>query len=88
MANATTTLQVHVDEDLRQKAAKTFDAMGLTITEAVRVFLTRAADGQSFPIEPHLPNATTVAAMNAGDRGEVESFEDIDALMASLHAHD
>lgn len=86
MANATTMLHVRVDEDLKLKAAKTFDAMGLTVSEAVRVFLTRAADGKSLLIEAPQPNAITLAAMQAGDRGEVTEFESIDALMADLHA--
>ena len=32
-----------------------------------------------------IPNETTVAAMKAGDRGEVTKFASIDELMADLH---
>lgn len=34
------------------------------------------------------PNAETIAAMEAGDRGEVTSFDSIEALMADLMADD
>jgi DNA-damage-inducible protein J len=36
-------IHVRIDQDLKSKASETLDAMGLTLSEAVRVFLTRVA---------------------------------------------
>jgi DNA-damage-inducible protein J len=81
-------IHVRIDEDLKSKASKTLDAMGLSLSEAVRVFLTRVANDQAFPFELRVPNAETIAAMNAGDQGEVVKFGSIEGLMADLHADD
>jgi DNA-damage-inducible protein J len=88
MQNATSMIHVRIDQNLKLKAAKTFDAMGMSLSEAVRVFLTRAATDQAFPFEIRVPNAETIAAMEAGDRGEVVNFGNVEELMADLHADD
>ena len=51
MQSATEMIHVRIDPKLKSKATKTFGAMGLTLSEAVRVFLTRAATDQAFPFE-------------------------------------
>lgn len=48
MPNATTMVHVRIDQNLKAKASKTFNAMGLSLSEAVRVFLTRSATDQAF----------------------------------------
>ncbi|MGD0522145.1 MAG: type II toxin-antitoxin system RelB/DinJ family antitoxin [Terracidiphilus sp.] len=88
MQSATAMIHVRIDQKLKSKAAKTFGAMGLSLSEAVRVFLTRAATDQAFPFELRVPNAETIAAMEAGDRGEVVKFGSVEELMADLHADD
>src|SRR5208337_2282091 len=88
MRNATEMIHVRIDPKLKSKATKTFGAMGLSLSEAVRVFLTRAAADQAFPFELRVPNAKTVAAMKAGDRGEVVKFNSVEELMSDLHADD
>ncbi|MGD0831171.1 MAG: type II toxin-antitoxin system RelB/DinJ family antitoxin [Terracidiphilus sp.] len=88
MQSATAMIHVRIDPELKTQATKTFGAMGLSLSEAVRVFLTRAATEQAFPFELRVPNAETIAAMEAGDRSEVVSFESVEALMADLHADD
>ncbi len=86
--NTTTMIHVRIDQDLKAKASRTLDAMGLSLSEAVRIFLTRTAADQAFPFELRVPNARTIAAMEAGDRGEVVKFGSIEELMADLHADD
>lgn len=81
-------IHVRIDQKLKSKASKTFGAMGLSLSEAVRVFLTRVATDQVFPFALRVPNAETVAAMEAGDRGEVVNFGSVEELMADLHADD
>ena len=88
MQNTTTMIHVRIDQGLKSKASKTFDAMGLSLSEAVRIFLTRTATDQAFPFELRVPNAQTIAAMEAGDRGEVVKFGSIEELMTDLHADD
>ena len=60
---ATTMVHVRVDETLKNQAAETLAAMGLSLSDAVRVFLTRVVAEQRLPFDLRVPNAETLAAM-------------------------
>jgi DNA-damage-inducible protein J len=60
----TLTLQVRVDKVTKQQAKAVLDALGLSLSEAVRIFLKRLAAEQAFPF---VPNATTRAAMSEAE---------------------
>ncbi len=85
-----TTEMVHVRIDKRTKAraAKALAAMGLSVSDAVRVLLTRVAVEKSLPFEVKAPNAATVAAMAEARRGGLRSFHTVSDLMADLNAED
>ena len=88
MPTETAMIHVRVDYDLKTKASRTLSKMGLSMSDAVRLLLTRIEADQALPFEVRVPNATTIAAMKAGDRGEVTSFATIEELMADLDADD
>src|SRR5208283_266124 len=85
-----TTEMVHVRIDKRTKAraAKALAAMGLSVSDAVRVLLTRVAVEKSLPFEVKTPNAATVSAMEEARRGGLPSFQNVSDLMADLNAED
>jgi len=58
-----TMIHVRVNEDLKQEATQALESMGLTVSDAVRVFLTRIAADQAFPFALQVPNAETQQAM-------------------------
>ncbi len=60
---ATAMVHVRMDEYIKTQATETVSAMGLTVSDAVRVFLTRVVADQQLPFELKSPNATTRAAM-------------------------
>ncbi len=88
MPSETTMIHVRVNSDLKKKASLTPNKMGLSMSDAVRLLLTRVEAEQAFPFEVRVPNAETIAAMEAGDRGEVISFGSIEEMMADLNAND
>jgi DNA-damage-inducible protein J len=59
----TTMVHVRVDEKIKTQATKALTAMGLSVSDAVRVFLTRVAAEKQLPFELKVPNAETRAAM-------------------------
>lgn len=67
MAATTTMVHVRVDENIKLQAAETLASMGLTVSDAVRVFLTRVVADQQLPFEIKAPNAVTRAAMLEAD---------------------
>ena len=86
--SVTTMIHVRVDQNLKTQATDTLDKMGLSLSDAVRLLLTRIAVEKALPFEVRVPNAQTVAAMHAGDRGEVTQAPNVKAMMAQLNADD
>lgn len=48
------TLQVRIDEPLKQEAEKLFEAMGLSLSEAVRLFVGQTVLSRRLPFTPHV----------------------------------
>jgi DNA-damage-inducible protein J len=85
-----TTEMVHVriDKRIKNKAAKTLANMGLSVSDAVRVLLTRVAVEQALPFDLKVPNAVTAAAMREARGGKLPQFRKVSDLMADLNADD
>ena len=75
MTAHTSMLHVRVDDETKEQATQALAAMGMSVSDAVRLFLRRVVVDQAFPLELRVPNAETRAAM-------AESR----AMMASRHA--
>lgn len=63
MAVQTSMLHIRVDDETKQKATDALAAMGLSMSDAVRIFLHRVVVDQAFPLELKVPNAQTQVAM-------------------------
>lgn len=85
---ASSMVHIRVDEKVKARAAKTLASMGLTVSDAVRLLLTRIAAEKALPFEVRVPNRETAAAMEAGERGQVFRANSVAAMMADLNADD
>lgn len=56
-------VHVRIEESIKAQATETLAAMGLSVSDAVRVFLTRVVADQQLPFDLKAPNAETRAAM-------------------------
>lgn len=81
-------VQTRIDGAIKAEAATVLAAMGLTVSDAVRLLLTRVARDKRLPFEPLVPNAETIAAMEEARAGGLRSFDSVEALMADLDADD
>lgn len=63
----TTMVHVRVNEQIKAQATETLAAMGLTVSDAVRVFLMRVVADKQMPFAIKAPNAETRAAMAEAD---------------------
>ncbi len=87
MTTRTSMLHVRVEDDTKEKATAALDAMGLSVSDAVRIFLKRVVADQAFPLELKVPNAATRAAMAEADQIAAKCaarFENANSLMADL----
>lgn len=55
--------------------------MGMSVSDAVRMLLLRVAAEKALPFQVGVPNATTVKAMRAADRGKGKRMHSADALL-------
>lgn len=74
-----------IDADLKREATDVLNSIGLSVSDAIRLLFVRVAAEKAMPFEVRAPNAATVAALEANERGEVERFDSIDALFANLN---
>ena len=81
-------VHVRVDKQTKVRAAEALAAMGLSVSDAVRVLLTRVAAEKALPFEVKVPNATTAAAMQEARDGGLPSFRNVSDLTADLNAED
>jgi len=81
---ATTMVHIRVDEKLKQKAGKALAAMGMSLSDAVRLLLVRVAAEQALPFEIRVPNATTVKALQAAEKRKGKKFSSPGALFRDL----
>lgn len=63
MTAQTSMLHIRVEDDIKEQATQALTAMGLSVSDAVRLFLRRVVIDQAFPLELKVPNAQTRAAM-------------------------
>ncbi len=64
---ATTMVHVRVDEQVKAQATETLAAMGLSVSDAVRVCLMRVIADQQMPFSIKVPNLETRMAMAEAD---------------------
>lgn len=81
-------VQTRIDGAVKEEAATVLAAMGLTVSDAVRLMLTRIAREKALPFEPLNPNETTIAAMKEAREGKGKRFSTVADLMADLDADD
>ena len=81
-------VQARIDGAVKEEAAAVLAAMGLTISDAVRLLLFRVAHEKALPFAPLIPNAATVEAMKEARKGGLPQFVGVQALMDDLHADD
>jgi DNA-damage-inducible protein J len=63
-------LNVRIDSDVKSQAEKVYAQYGMTVSEAVTVFLHKSimVEGLPFDLRPSIPNKETIEAMAEGDK--------------------
>jgi DNA-damage-inducible protein J len=88
MAATDTYVRARIDTGTKDRATEALEAMGLSVSDAIRLLMMRVADERRLPFAVKAPNATTRKAMKELEAGKGKRFSTVDALMADLNAHD
>ena len=80
-------LHIRVDDETKAQASEALAAMGLSVSDAVRILLKRVVNDQAFPLELKVPNAATREAMleaRAMAERKAARFDSAQALIDGL----
>jgi DNA-damage-inducible protein J len=80
----TTMVHVRVEQRIKAQATKALAAMGLSVSDAVRVLLMRVAAEKQLPFALKVPNAQTRAAMEEARAISRARFATADKLINEL----
>jgi DNA-damage-inducible protein J len=67
---ATVFVRVRIDETLKNEATAVLAEMGLTVSDVVRIALTKIAKEKALPFEMRVPNQLTAITLARSERGE------------------
>jgi DNA-damage-inducible protein J len=82
--NADAVVRARIDTVTKERAAAALEAMGLSVSDAIRLLMLRIADEQRLPFDVIVPTATTAKAMRELDVGKGKRFATPDALFSDL----
>ncbi len=81
----TSVIHARIDADLKRAAESVLEQLGLSSSEAVRIFYRQIALNQGIPFEVKIPNKMTAKTLDHSDRGEdVHLAKDADDLFDQL----
>jgi DNA-damage-inducible protein J len=83
-----TVVRARINEHIKEEAAVVLASMGLTVSDAFRLLLTKVAKEKALPFEPLVPNKETINAMKAARQGQLTSVKHLDDLLDNLNADD
>ena len=64
------TIRSRIDPHIKAEAVELFDNMGLTLSEAIRLFLYQSIAEKRIPFSINIPNSTTSAVLTKTDHGK------------------
>ena len=81
---STVTIQSRVSPELKKQAEAVFAALGLSTSDAIRMFLQQAVNIGGLPFQPtaRRPNAETLEAMAELESGGGQAFRTTNELFA------
>ncbi len=71
-------LRVRINAKVKEDASAALQKMGLTVSDAVRILLTRIAEEKRFPFLLEVPNAVTKDAVQEARSGKGKRYKKID----------
>lgn len=68
VANAV--VRARINENVKNQASEVLDQLGLSVSDVIRITLTKVANEKRLPFDMSVPNAATAEALAKSERGE------------------
>ncbi len=81
-------VRARIDSRTKELATNALEAMGLTVSDAIRLLMIRIAEERRLPFTVKVPNATTRKAIAELEAGNGKRSNTIDELITDLNADD
>lgn len=79
-----TVVRARIDAATKEQATEALAAMGLSVSDAIRLLLMRVAADKEFPFPVKVPNATTRKAMTELEEGKGKRLSSADELFKDI----
>jgi len=80
-------VRARIDKDIKDQATDVLASMGLTVSDAFRLLLTRIAKEKALPFEPLIPNEETIKAMEEARLNKnLTTVNSVEELMEELNS--
>ncbi len=79
-----TVVRARIDSDTKARATEALQAMGLSVSDAIRLLMLRVAEEKRLPFAVQVPNSTTVKAMKELEEGGGQRFDTAEELFRDL----
>ena len=79
-----TVVRARIDSDTKARATEALRAMGLSVSDAIRLLLVRVAEEQRLPFDVKVPNRETLDAVRELEEGRGKRFDSAEDLFRDL----
>lgn len=88
MIRSNTYVRARIDSTTKELASDALEAMGLSISDAIRLLMLRVAEERRLPFEVKVPNSRTRKAINELESGKGKKFTSVNTLIKDLNEED
>ncbi len=78
-------VRARIDGQIKEEASVVLEAIGLSVSDAFRMLLTRIAREKTLPFELLVPNAKTIRAIKAARKDKLVNVGKPEDLIAELN---
>lgn len=83
--SANAVVRARIDSETKAQATEALQAMGLSVSDAIRLLLIRVANEKRLPFAVQVPNTSTLEAMKELDEGKGKHFSNAEDLFKDLN---
>ena len=84
--SSNTVVRARIDSDTKARATEALHAMGLSVSDAIRLLLVRIAEERRMPFDIRVPSRETLDAVKELEEGRGKRFDSADELFRDLRA--